>query len=224
MTDNAYNCKFISQPMQIDGLLDEPAWAEAAILDFIVPVTHEKPISKTEGRVLWDETYLYVGFKAFDKDIFSLQTEHDSPTCHDDVLEVFFKPEPDKDLYYNFEINALGTVYDACNLKRGAGGGGNERWRIWNCKGLKKAVYIKGTINNPEDVDEYWQLEVAVPFASLPTLNGKPPVAGDEWSFHLSRYDYSIYLPQGVELTSCAPLTKPNFHCYEEWIPLKFVK
>lgn len=37
-------------------------------------------------------------------------------------------------------------------------------------------------------------------------------------------YDYSVYLPDGVELRSCAPLTEVNFHRYEDWIPLKFVK
>jgi len=220
----SYNCSHITEPVVIDGLLDEPVWRKAEVLDFYVPVSHSRPISKTEGRLLWDDKNLYVGYKAYDKDIFSYHTERDSQTCNDDVLEVFLKPDPDKEPYYNFEINALGTVYDALNLKRGAGGGGHIRWKMWNCEGLKIGVHIEGTINNPEDEDEFWQLEVAIPFASLPTLGGKPPGAGDTWLFHLSRYDYSIYLPEGIELTSCAPLTKVDFHHYEDWMPLKFVK
>jgi hypothetical protein len=79
-------------------------------------------------------------------------------------------------------------------------------------------------LNDPSDVDEYWQLEVAIPFADLPTLDGRAPRAGDQWLFHLARYDYSVYLPEGVELSSCAPLRKVDFHRYEDWITLRFVK
>jgi hypothetical protein len=37
-------------------------------------------------------------------------------------------------------------------------------------------------------------------------------------------YDCPVYLPEGVELSSCAPLTRVDFHRYEDWIPLCFVK
>jgi hypothetical protein len=189
----------------------------------MLPVTHEEPLSKTEGRILWDDRCLYVGFKAHDKDIFSYFTERDSRTCDEDVLEVFLKPDAAKDPYYNFEINAINTVYDALNLKRGAGGSDHHRWSRWDCAGLKSAVFIQGTLNDPSDVDEFWQLEVAIPFAGLPTLTG-PPRVGDRWLFHLARYDYSVYLPEGVELSSCAPLTRVDFHRYEHWISLHFVR
>lgn len=52
--------------------------------------------------------------------------------------------------------------------------------------GLKSAVVIKGTLNNYGDIDDYWQLEVAIPFGDLSMLEGRPPVAGDEWLFHLA--------------------------------------
>lgn len=220
---DTYDCLHISQPITVDGLLDEPPWQRAPLVDFRIPVTLEKPLSETEARLLWDDDYLYVGFKAYDKDIYSHFTERDSTTCYEDVLEVFFKTDPARDPYYNFEINALNTVYDAFTIKRGAGGPDHHRWSRWNCTGLKSAVVIQGTLNNPEDVDEYWQLEVAIPFAGLPTLSGRPPTPGDQWLFHLARYDYSVYLPEGLELSSCAPLSQVDFHRYEDWIPLKFV-
>ncbi len=223
-TQKTYQCHHIDQTMKIDGLLDEKAWDKAEVLEFMIPITHEEPIGKTEAKLLWDDQYLYVGFKAYDKDIWSYLTEHDSPTCHEDVLEVFVKPYADKDPYYNFEINAINTVYDACNLKRGAGGSDHHRWSMWDCMGLKSAVFIKGTLNDSDDVDEYWQLEVAIPFAELPTLKGAIPAGGDQWQFHLARYDHSVYLDDGPELTSCAPLSKVNFHRYEDWLTLNFVK
>ena len=221
--ENFYRCPLISEPIKIDGFLDEPAWQKAKPLSFIVPVTFENAVSETEARLLWDNDYLYVDFKAYDKDIWSYYTQRDDPTCQEDVLEVFFKTDPQEEPYYNFEINALGTVYDAYNLRRQTAGG-DHRWSKWNCEGLKVGVHIEGTLNNWEDEDEYWQLEVAIPFAELPSLRGNIPKPGEEWLFHLARYDYSVYLPEGVELSSCARLSEVNFHRYEDWLTLKFEK
>ena len=134
-----YECPYTSEKMKIDGLLNEKAWQKAAILDFYIPVTHKKPISKTEARLLWDDKYLYVGFKAYDKDIWGYFKDRDDPTCREDVLEIFLKTDFKKEPYYNFEINALGTVYDAFNIKRNAAGS-DHRWKKWNCKGLKVGI------------------------------------------------------------------------------------
>ncbi len=217
-----YPCRFVKNPILIDGTLGDPSWQQAVELGFQTPVTHETPISKTVGRILWDKYYLYVGYKAWDKDIWSYFTERDSTTCQEDCLELFFQPNPDKEPYYNFEINALGTIYDALNLKRDAGGGDAHRWCRWNIGDIKVAIHIEGEINNPDVIDEYWQMELAIPFAELPTLGGKPPKTGDTWKFHLARYDYSIHLPKGVELSSTAALSIVDFHYLPEWQTLKF--
>ena len=44
---------------------------------------------------------------------------------------------------------------------------------------------------------------------------------GDLWQFQLSYYDYG---PEGTEpeLGSCAPLTVPNYHRYEDYAGLRF--
>ncbi|MDD5686788.1 MAG: carbohydrate-binding family 9-like protein [Elusimicrobia bacterium] len=220
-----YECNYINTPIKIDGLLNEPAWKKAKVLNFFEINTRKKPISKTEGRLLWDKKYLYIGYKAYDKDIWGYFKKRNDPTCQEDVLELFIKTNPKNEPYYNFEINPLGTIYDAFSPKMYAGGEFNHRWNRWDCPGIKRAVFIKGTLNNWHDVDEYWQLEVAIPFKSLETLNGKIPDNGDEWKFHLSRYDYSVYLPNGVELSSCSPFIKNidfGFHMSEGWINLKF--
>jgi len=223
-SNQTYQCHYTDETMKIDGHLTENSWKKAKILDFFVPVSGQPVISKTEGRILWSKTHLYVGFKAYDRDIWGYLTERDSATCQEDVLEIFFKPDPDAAPYYNFEINALGTVYDAFSMNRRAGGGDCHRWRRWNCKGLKVGIQIKGTLNDYTDEDEYWQMEVAIPFASLPTLQGKAPAAGDTWKFHLARYDYSVYLKNGVELSSCARLKIADFHHAADWRPLNFAR
>jgi hypothetical protein len=218
----SYRCAFTPKPIKIDGLLQDPSWGLGDNLQFFVPVTNAVPLSKTEARVLWDSDYLYVGFKAYDKDIWSYFTERNSPTCLEDCLEIFFQTDPSKAPYFNFEINALGTIYDAYTLKRSAGDA--HRWSRWDIGNIKVAIFVKGELNNPEVIDEYWQMEVAIPFIELPTMNGKPPSPGDTWRFHLARYDYSIHLPDGVELSSTTKLSAVDFHNYNDWQTLIFDK
>lgn len=224
-----YDCFYTSATITIDGLLDEPAWDEAAPITFLIPVTHEEPLSRTEARLFWDENFLYIGFQAWDHDVASTHTERDSATWKDDVLEAFLRPHPDKPVYYNFEINAFGTVYDAENQQPGGAPGPGQRRRVqsrrdWDCGGLRHAVHIEGTINSPGDKDQYWTLEMAIPFAALPALGGKAPQNGDRWEINLARYDYSVYLPNGKELSASAPLQAVNFHALEDYAGMRFVK
>jgi hypothetical protein len=221
-----YICKYIDHDLEIGNNFDKKEWKLAnPINKFYIPVSLEEPISKTEAGLLWSDNYLYCFFKAYDKDIFAVETRHDELTYLDDVCELFFSTNPDKEPYYNFEINALNTVYDAYSLKLESGGGGSRRWSRWVCKGLKSAVNIKGEINNPEVIDEYWQLEIAVPFSSLEIPGKKAPEAGDKWEFHVSRYDYSIHLPgEGYQNMSSGKLTKAQFHNSCDWDYLIFEK
>lgn len=217
----AYACPFSEAPVTVDGVLNEPVWDKAKTISFVLPVSFKAPISKTEAKIAYDKKFLYVAFKAYDEDVWGLLTERDSTTFTEDVLEVFFKTDPAKDPYFNFEMGVQGAVMDAYNLKRGAAGN-YKRWSQWDCKGLQMASKVKGTVNNWADRDEYWILEVAVPFAEIPTLGGKSPVKGDKWLFNLARYDYSIYLPEGCELSAGAHLSVVNFHWYEDWSELIF--
>lgn len=224
----AYRAAFATSPIVVDGRLDEAAWDQALpIRSFATFPDLEPPISQTEARILWDDQFLYVGFKALDKDVWSYMTERNDPTCLEDVLEIFFKTDLDREAYYNFEINALGTIYDAFTPRLPSSvAGGTRRWSRWNCEGIQVGVHVHGTLNNHEDVDEGWDLEVAIPFAALHTLKGQAPAPGDVWAFHLARYDYSVYLPGiGREITTCAPLTGRTFHDgHESWMRLVFEK
>ncbi len=217
-----YDCHRATGPISIDGKLDEADWQRVTGVNFYIPQTGAKPLSNTEGKILWDDKYLYVAFKAYDKDIWGYQTMRDGPTCLEDVLEVFFKTDPSSEPYYNFEINALGTIYDAHMIKRDTECYMDGRWKHWNCEGINVGISIKGTLNNPYDVDEYWIMEVAIPFASLPTLNGKAPNVGDKWMLQLARIDCSVYLPDGIEFSASSPLSKTNFHLPAEWQTVRF--
>jgi hypothetical protein len=212
----------------------EKAWDRALVIDdFAIPGRQEEPVrSRTEARLLWDDHTLYVFYRAWDKDIWSYFRERDALTCQEDVLELFLKPDPAGEGYCNFEINALGTIYDAYVYREKTPMG--RRWQKWNCPRVRAAVRVNGTLNDYTDEDAFWTLELAIPFAALPWPEASPPApnrktpsikgtGSREWLFLLGRYDYSVYLEKGRELTSCAALSGATFHNPEEWRRLRFV-
>jgi len=210
-----YECQYASEEIKIDGVLNEEVWNKAENLEFFVPVTLESPRSITIAKLLYNDEYLYAGFKCYDDDIRATYTKRDSFTWEEDVVEIFFKTSPEKPQYYEFEFSPIKTIFDAfipgpeclSNVLECA---------KWNCEGILIETYINGTINDTSDVDMYWSIEIAIPFASLPTLNGRSPEKNDQWIFHLARYDYSKFLKHGRELSSTARLTTKNFHKLDE--------
>ncbi|MDD4538242.1 MAG: carbohydrate-binding family 9-like protein, partial [Lentisphaeria bacterium] len=150
--------------------------------------------------------------------------ERDDSTYLNDVLEFFiaYGDFDDELQYVNFEVNALGTVYDAHSPVwplRNLG----HRWKRWNCLDLKVAVTVQGTLNDYRDEDQGWTLEMAIPFSSLPWMQDRAqPRIGEEWRGHFARWDYSVYLPEGKEISSTTPFTRVNFHQADKFQRLYF--
>ena len=211
---SSWETRFTTEEITIDGKVDEEVWLETPALSFFVPVTHEPATTETEGRILWDETHLYVSFVAEDGDLRAEQTRRNQAVHLDDVLEFFFQVQGEEEYYYNIEINALGTVLDS------RGGNPHE----FDFENMRHAIELRGTLNDSSERDEGWSLEIAIPFTDIVELEGRPPQPGDRWKFHLSRYDYDEEkFEDGVELTSTAALTRVNFHYHADWKELVFV-
>ncbi len=237
-----YKCNFTSQPVKLDGKLDDPVWKKAEKLwgftrypylewsrqpeaRKYAEARREPAESRTEVMMLWDEKYLYVGAKLYDKDLFSLLKKHDAMLCYDDVFEIFYRPSLKSHEYYELHVNPNNANLDIFYWRRFAGFAGEMKYS----SNMKSAVQLKGTLNNPDDVDEYWTLEVKIPFAGVNFTGGKPPKPGDKWTFTVCRYDYSVHLPgnfvSGRELSSSAAnLTFPGYHDIEAYDYLEFVK
>ena len=47
------------------------------------------PRFETTARLLWDASYLYVGFACEDTRIYATMTDHDAPLWEQEVVEVF---------------------------------------------------------------------------------------------------------------------------------------
>jgi hypothetical protein len=100
----------ISEPLMIDGKLSETAWSKSQRSESFVDLITGKPTYlKTYVSVLWDEKCLYLGYQIEEPDVKAKFTKEDDPIYQDNDVEFFIAGQ---DGYYEFEINAHGTIYD----------------------------------------------------------------------------------------------------------------
>jgi hypothetical protein len=217
----AAECRWAADPIKIDANLDEPAWPKAQLLsDFAVFWQKRKAKTATKARLLWDERYLYFAAELEDSDLFGQVKDHNGRIWHDDVFELFFKPDADKLTYYEFQVNVLNTRLELFLPSRGAGG--YDRFAPLTKFGMESAVKLQGTLGDWKDKDTGWTIEGRIPWTAFDASGGRPRPGG-KWRFALCRYDYSVAF-DAVETSSTAPLTQPNFHRYEDYGELTFVK
>ncbi len=105
-----YICYRTKETIDIDGHLNEISWKKAPKSPrFVDLVTGEPAPLDTRMAALWDEKNLYIGFWVEEPHVQAKFIERDSPIYMENDVEIFIAG---KDCYYEFEINALGTVYE----------------------------------------------------------------------------------------------------------------
>lgn len=217
-----FECRWAAVPPKIDGVLDDEVWKGAQVVTEFTSAWLEgdrrKPPTGIKARLLWDREYLYFSAEMEDWDVFANVKEQDANIWTCDVFELFFKPSKDKPGYYEFEVNAANGKLDMFLPSRGAGGYARHKSEIEFH--IDSAVKVNGTLNNWSDKDKGWVVEARMPWRDfLPT--GGRPAPGEVWQHALCRYDYSAGLANQA-LSSNAPLSKPDFHHWEDYVALKF--
>ncbi|MFC1539005.1 carbohydrate-binding family 9-like protein [Candidatus Latescibacterota bacterium] len=207
--------KRTSGTIYIDGNASEKDWSAAEpVGDFVFPWYESGKKEQTDVRVLWDDEYLYVLFRCEDENISAEYFQRNSSPFRDDCVEVFIAPNAENPLWYaNNEINCLGT------------------WLVGYHKGeinqyvLPERILVgrshKGTINKEDDRDEYWIIELGIPFESLKNYEGQlPPKDGNIWGINFNRCGGEVN-PQYSQW-SASKTEKPNFHRPEDFGRLVF--
>ena len=196
--------------IKVDGELNEPVWQKAARLSPFSKSDDGSPEREpTEVRVWYDDTALYLGWTCTDSDIQATFTARDSKFWEEEVVEFFVTP---KELvrYFELQWNPLGGVFDAIITNqldaRGVSTNFTGDWSF-TAKGMKSAVKVKGTVGNSSDKDEFWQVEVMLPFADLGQATPKP---GDVWRANFYRFNRGKDQP--TEQLSWSPTRWPGFH------------
>jgi hypothetical protein len=179
-----------------------------------------KPRFKTRAKMLWDSDYFYIGAELEEPDIWATLTKRDSIIFYDNDFELFIDPAGSTHLYYELEINALGTEWDLLLVKPYRDGG--PAVHAWDIQGLMTKVYCDGTINQPGDKDELWSVEIALPWEVLKECapDKKPPQAGDQWRVNFSRVEYRVEVKDGKSMKVNDPATgKPLREDNWVWAP-----
>jgi hypothetical protein len=195
-----YVCHHATGAIKIDGRLDEPDWQRAPwTADFqdIEGPAKPRPRFRTRAKMLWDDHYFYVAAELEEPHVWATLTQHDSVIFRDNDFEIFMDPNGDSHEYYEFEMNALNTGWDLLLKKPYKDGG--PALNEWEIPGLKTAVHIEGTLNNPADKDQGWSLEIAFPWPALATYAHRrtPPGEGDQWRVDFSRVEWQINIVNG---------------------------
>ena len=204
-----YACHYTATPIAVDGKLDDAAWAKAEWTTDFVDIEGDakpKPRFRTRAKMLWDAKYLYIAAEMEEPNVHATLTKHDSVIFKDDDFEVFVKPLPKTLSYYEFEMNALNTSWDLFLPKPYKMQG--EPDNSWDIQGLKTAVHVEGTLNQPGDVDRGWTVEIAYPLDAFESRQHVPtPVDGTEWRINFSRVEWKagqarednwVWSPQGL--------------------------
>ncbi|MHB8055131.1 MAG: carbohydrate-binding family 9-like protein [Candidatus Aminicenantales bacterium] len=202
-------CYRAAGPVTVDGNLDEAVWDKVSWSDPFADIEGRprvKPRFKTMVKLLWDDTYFYVGAYLEETNVWATLTERDSVIFQDNDFELFIDPDGDSHNYFELEINALNTVWDLF-LINPYRDGRPANIDAWDIRGLKSAVLINGTINNPGDKDKSWFVELALPWAVLQEAAdpSAPPRSGDQWRINFSRVEYRTTVVDGAVLKATDP-------------------
>ena len=105
-----YACLRTGSAIAIDGKLDERVWQQAQRSPrFVDLITGRPGFFETRAAAVWDDENLYVAFWVEEPFVSGKVTERDATIFRENDVEVFIDGI---DSYYEFEINALNTVYE----------------------------------------------------------------------------------------------------------------
>jgi hypothetical protein len=236
-----YVCQFVNSEIIVDGKPSESSWQKAKWTNKFVDIEGSvKPLPTYDTRVkmLWDSSYFYFYAQMDEPHVWAKLKNRDDIIYYDDDFEIFIDPDGDSHNYYELEWNAFNTLWDLILLRPYRVDDEPKVLFNWNVLDLKSAVHVEGTINNPEDVDKYWGIEIALPWSALKELAKEEniPDNGNQWRLNFSRVDWTVdvnnneyvkrkdkdgeSLPENNWVWS--PTGKINMHMPEMWGHVQF--
>ncbi|HAX15822.1 MAG TPA: carbohydrate-binding family 9-like protein [Leeuwenhoekiella sp.] len=186
----SYVAHHIDTPLTIDGKAQEKVWEAAPFSESFIDIEGVKiPKYDTRVKMLWDDKNLYFYAELKEPHIWATLKQRDTVIFYNNDFEIFIDPDGDTHNYYEFEMNALNTVWDLLLVKPY-----RESAPVvdsWDIQGLQTAVSINGTLNDPTDTDKSWSVEIAMPWEVLKEASGSNDVPADNfWRINFSRVNW----------------------------------
>lgn len=170
--------KKINQELVLDGVLDESVWLNAdSAHDFwqVFPTDSIKAEDKTEVKLLYSDTHLYIGATARSKiggDFVINSLRRDFSARSNDNVTVLFDTFQDGQNAFLFGVSAFGVQREGLISERGTGINGFSL--TWDTKWQSTS----------KKYNDRFVIEMAIPFSSL-----KYPDGSQKWGFQTYRYD-----------------------------------
>jgi hypothetical protein len=140
----------------VDGELNDAGWQQAAPVTTFVqrdPLEGAAPSFKTEARVVYDPTAIYIAVRAFDAEpsrIAGFLTRRDAGSASD-WIQVYIDSYYDRRTAYQFGVNPMGVKQDAYWFNEN---NVDDSWdAVWD-------VVVRRS-------EEGWQAEFRIPFSQL---------------------------------------------------------
>lgn len=200
-----YLCPRTPRSPVLSGKGDDPVWSAAPWTDDFIDIEGAPPAAplprfRTRCRMLWDATAFYLHAELEEPHVWGTFTDRNSIIYLDNDFELFLDPDADRLDYYELEINALNTVMELHLDKPYIDGG---KYTFITTPGIRSAVHIDGTLNDPSDTDRGWSLEFALPWAGLsqhPIRGLRPagPSKGDRYRINFSRVQWTHRVKDGT--------------------------
>ena len=207
-----YVCYQTPQAIECDGQLKEEAWNKTEWSDAFVDIEGNckpRPYYQTRMKMLYDKQYLYIAAQLEEKHIWAYLSHFDDIVYHDNDFEVFIDPSSVGRKYFEIEVNAQNTIFDLFLDKPYRF---NGRALIdWDLKGLKTGVKLDGSLNNGNDQDKHWTVEMAIPLEKL-KLGYDPvwPVPKSVWRINFSRVEWETEYKDGKYKKKTNPQTNKD--------------
>jgi hypothetical protein len=222
-----YVVRKLAKPIKLDGKLEEPAWKDAASTGpFVDTLTGAPALHRTEAKLLWDSTNLYLAFENADSDVWSTLTKRDDKLWTQEAVEIMIDADRNGKSYVEFQVAPNGNLFDTYLPDRRKYENDLDPKRKmfdWNSK-AKAGVRVDGTLNKRNDQDKSWTVEVAIPLADVNGLAQEtvkmPPRLGDTWRLNMFRLDAPEGKPQ--QASSWSPPLVNDFHALDRFGEIVF--
>ena len=180
-----------TQPIVVDGKMNEEAWSKTEKRDFDYFYRIEKPDDRqiTTLRMLWDDENLYLFYDMKDKYLTVRETNRDGQPYFDDCAELFLITAPDSlDTHFGYELNLNKASNDFIYFNNFYAGE-DVVFKDFD-PDFEVEVTYNGTLNDNSDIDLGWTMEIAIPMANFGKLGDVVPAeSGNRWAFLAVRQD-----------------------------------
>lgn len=176
---------------------------------------------ESKFKILYSGTGIYVLFKGEDDKITTRDYKDFEAIYNGDVFEVFFHPNPEVPVYFEYEINALRKELILTLSKT------NNQLFSWSPRypntedrrPIKRMVNVEGEKVEVDAPIKTWTAEVFLPYTILGLLPGLPPQKGTIWNANFCRLDYDS---GNMIKYSYSPTIKRSFHELDKFLSIKF--